>query len=102
MHSLMRVLLPGCLLAWCVLELVYPSVSSSQSLEAELRHRIAANADQSSDPALLHKLARLCLDLGDDVYTDVEKRRTAYGEHAKPGEATFPVHSICRGGPAFG
>ena len=74
----MRVLLPVVLCAWCVLALAYPAGSSPQSLEDELRHRIAANAGTSSDPAVLVKLANLYLDLGDDVSSEVEKRRTAY------------------------
>ncbi len=55
MQSLMRVLLPVFMLAWCALELAYPSVSSPQSLEDELRHLISANAEKSSDPAVLVK-----------------------------------------------
>ena len=74
MPSLTRVLLPVFMFASCVLEPAYPSVSSPQSLEDELRHRITANADKSSDPAVLVKLASLYLNLGDDGYTDVEKR----------------------------
>ena len=62
----MRVLLPVVMFAWCVLAPAYPAVSSSQSLEDELRHLIAANADTSSDPAVLVKLANLYLNLGDD------------------------------------
>ena len=83
MQSLMRVLLPVFIFAWCVLELGYPSVSSPQSLEDELRHLISANADKSSDPAVLVKLANLYLNLGDDISTDVEKQRTAYEAGAR-------------------
>ena len=83
MPSLIRVLLPVFMYAWCVLALAYPSVSSPQSLEDELRHRIAANADLSSDPAVLVKLASLYLSLGDDVYTDVTKRQTTYEAGAR-------------------
>ena len=78
MPSLMRVLLPVVMFAWCVLAPAYPAVSSSQSLEDELRHLIAANAETSLDPAVLVKLANLYLNLGDDISTDVEKRRTTY------------------------
>ena len=74
----MRVLLPVVMFAWCILAPAYPAVSSSQSLEDELRHVIAANAETSLDPAVLVKLANLYLNLGDDISTDVEKRRTTY------------------------
>src|SRR5438105_14383352 len=79
----MRVLLPVFTFACCVLELAHPSISTSQSLEDEIRHLIAANADKSSDPVVLIKLASLYLNLGDDVYTDVEKRQTAYEAGAR-------------------
>ena len=79
----MRVLLPLVMCAWCLLAPAYLAVSSPQSLEDELRHRIAANADTSSDPVVLVKLANLYLDLGDDISTDVEKRRTAYEAGAR-------------------
>jgi hypothetical protein len=79
----MRMLLPVFMCAGCVLALAYPSVSSPQSMEDELRHRLAANADTSSEPAVLVTLASLYLNLGDDVYTDVEQRRTAYEAGAR-------------------
>jgi len=79
----MRVLLPVFMFAWCVLAPAYPAVSSSQSLEDELRQLIAANAETSSDPAVLVKLANLYLNLGDEISTDVEKRRTAYEAGAR-------------------
>lgn len=69
--------------AWCVLAPADPAVSSPQSLEDELRHLIAANADTSSDPAILVKLANLYLNLGDDISTDVEKQRAAYEAGAR-------------------
>jgi len=79
----MRVLLPVFMFAWCVLTPADPAVSSPQSLEDELRHLIAANADTSSDPAVLVKLANLYLNLGDDISTDVEKQRAAYEAGAR-------------------
>ncbi|MBU6434241.1 MAG: tetratricopeptide repeat protein [Nitrospirae bacterium] len=93
MPSLMRVLLPVFMFASCVLEPAYPSVSSPQSLEDELRHRIAANADKSSDPAVLVKLASLYLNLGDDGYTDVEKRRTAYEAGARVAKRALELQN---------
>ena len=83
MPSLRRVLLPVVMFASCVLAPAYPVVSSPQSLEDELRHLNAANADTSSDPAVLIKLANLYLNLGDDISTDVEKQRTAYEAGAR-------------------
>jgi len=79
----MRMLLPVVMFAWCVLTPADPAVSSPQSLEDELRHLIAANADTSSDPAVLVKLANLYLNLGDDISTDVEKQRAAYEAGAR-------------------
>jgi len=76
-------LLPVVMFAWCVLTPADPAVSSPQSLEDELRHLIAANADTSSDPAVLVKLANLYLNLGDDISTDVEKQRAAYEAGAR-------------------
>ncbi|MDE3051667.1 MAG: hypothetical protein KGJ48_17410, partial [Nitrospirota bacterium] len=93
MPSLTRVLLPVFMFASCVLEPAYPSVSSPQSLEDELRHRIAANADKSSDPAVLVKLASLYLNLGDDGYTDVEKRRTAYEAGARVAKRALELQN---------
>ena len=71
------------MLAWGVLESAYPSGSSPQSPDAERCHRIAANADTSSDPAVLVNLAKLYLDLGDDCYTGVAERQTAYEAGAR-------------------
>ena len=78
MLILMRVLFSVCILA-----LASPSVSSPHPLEDELRQLLAANADTSSDPAVLVKLASLYLNLGDDGSPDVEKRRTAYEAGAR-------------------
>ena len=94
MPSLTRVLLPVFMFASCILELAYPSVSSPQSLEDELRHRITANADKSSDPAVLVKLASLYLNLGDDGYTDVEKRRTAYEAGARVAKRALELQNV--------
>jgi tetratricopeptide (TPR) repeat protein len=93
MSLLMRVLLPVFMCAWSILELAYPSVSSPQSLQDELRHRIAANADKSSDPAVLVKLANLYLNLGDDGYTDVEKRRIAYEAGARVAKRALELQN---------
>jgi Tetratricopeptide repeat len=87
----MRVLLRTVMCAWCIVAPAYPAVSSPQSLEDELRHLIAANADTSSDPAVLVKLAHLYLDLGDEVSTDVEKRRTAYEAGARIAKRAFEL-----------
>lgn len=83
MSLLMRVLWPVFMSAWCVLTLVAPAVSSPQSLEEELRQLIAANADKSSNPLALIKLANLYLNLGNDGNRDVEKRRIAYEAGAR-------------------
>lgn len=93
MQSLTRLLLPAFMFAWGLLGQPYPSVPSPQSPEDELRHLFAANADKSSDPAVLVKLASLYLNLGDDDYTDVEKRRTAYESGARTAKRALELQN---------
>ncbi|TAL11181.1 MAG: tetratricopeptide repeat protein [Nitrospirae bacterium] len=54
-----------------------------QSLEQELNTLLASQAHASSDPRLLTKLADLYLDMGNNLYTDPDKRLAAYEEGAR-------------------
>lgn len=53
------------------------------SLERELAQLVKAGARDSSDPALLLRLADLYLDMGDDLFIDKAERIEAYEEGAK-------------------
>lgn len=53
------------------------------SLERDLKKLLDANAQNSLDPRLLVTLSSLYLDLGNDLYTDPEKRLSAYEKGAR-------------------
>lgn len=75
------------LVTFFILSLVTASpqvfAGGGRELERELQAALDAQADTSSDPQVLLKLADLYLDLGDEVYTDVEQRRAAYERGAQ-------------------
>ena len=53
------------------------------SLETEVRRLLEAGAGDSSDPALLIRVAGLYLDMGDDLYQESPKRLAAYEQGAR-------------------
>jgi tetratricopeptide (TPR) repeat protein len=53
------------------------------SLAQDLKKLLDANTQNSSDPSLLISLSSLYLDLGNDLYTDPEKRLSAHKEGAR-------------------
>ncbi len=89
----MKMLLPAFMFIWYLLGFVDVAPSSPQSPEDELRHLFATNADKSSDPAVLVKLASLYLNLGDDDDTDVEKRRMAYEAGARTAKRALELQN---------
>ena len=81
-------------LALCLVTLLLVASSASseaptqpanypQSLEHELQALLESQAQTSSDPKLLVKLADVYLDMGNDLYPDSEKRLAAYEEGAR-------------------
>lgn len=54
-----------------------------QSLERDLKRLREAGAADPSDPRLLIELARVYLDMGDDLWTDSRQRIAAYEEGAR-------------------
>jgi len=61
------------------------------SLERDLKKSLDANAPNSSDPKLLVTLSSLYLDLGNDLYTDREKRLRVYEEGARLARRTLEL-----------
>jgi hypothetical protein len=88
-----RGLLVGLLLCWLVsLDLPDSQAAGArdsiprnypQSLESDLQRLLSVAQRGSSDPTLLLQLAELYMNLGDDLYTDNDRRRSAYEEGAK-------------------
>lgn len=61
------------------------------SLERDLKKLLDANAQNSSDPRLLVILSSLYLDLGNDLYTDPEKRLSVYEEGTRLAQRTLEL-----------
>lgn len=54
-----------------------------QSLPRKLAALQEARARTPSDPNILVKMADVCLDMGDDLYTDAERKRESFTEGAR-------------------
>ncbi len=54
-----------------------------QSLESDLQHLLSVEQQGRPDPTLLIQLAEIYMGLADDLYTNDDKRRSAYEEGAK-------------------
>ncbi len=64
----------------------------SDSVQAKLQHLLAQKSERASDPAYLIHVADLYLDLGDDVSTDVAKRKAAYEEGARAARRAIELY----------
>jgi hypothetical protein len=62
-----------------------------QSLEQDLKAARDAQQNHPSDPKLLVKLASIYLDLGEDLYTDKDKKLAAFEDGARQAKAALDL-----------
>lgn len=73
-----------------------PPLDYPLSFEQELKTLLSTNAETSSDPNILIRLAGLYLDMGNDLFTDKAKRLAAYEERVRIAGRVFELKEPCR------